>query len=74
MALKKLAVLDKEQEKIGMVKDTSKYGDYLIGQFCYQLGCINSEFLVYPEAGACHCGEKRAHIHCKNCGGIAQIG
>ena len=74
MALKKVQVIDRPQEKIGMVKDTSKYGSYLIGKFCYQIGCIESEFLVWPDVGACHCGEKRAHIHCKNCGGIAQVG
>lgn len=70
--MKKVLVADREN--IGMTTDTSRYGDYLIGQFCYQLGCTDSEFLCYPVADVCHCGEKRAHIHCKNCGGIAQIG
>ena len=59
MALKKVAVIDGE-EKIGMVKDTSKYGDYLIGQFCYLLGCTDSEFLVYPEANVCRWRRSKA--------------
>jgi len=74
MALKKLAVLDREQEKIGTVKDTSKYGSYLIGKFCYQLGCVESEFLMQVGTDTCHCGFKKGHVHCKNCGGIALVG
>ena len=69
-----MKVKDTPDQKPGMVKDTSIYGSYLKKQFCYQLGCTNSEFLVYPEANVCHCGFKKAHIHCKHCGGIAKVG
>ena len=65
-------VVPKEQP--GMVKDTSLYGSYLKSEFCYQLGCTESEFLVYPEANVCHCGQKKPHIHCRLCGGIASVG
>lgn len=74
MALKKLAVLDKEQEKAVEVLDTTKYGSYLIGKFCYQIGCTESEFLIQVGSNVCHCGFKKAHVHCKNCGGIALVG
>jgi hypothetical protein len=60
-----------EQSKPSAV---AKYGSYLIGQFCYQLNCVKSEELCHAEQSECHCGQLKAHTHCKNCGGISLIG
>ena len=54
-----------------MVKDVSKFGAYLVNKPCT---CDKPEFLCYPAASVCHCGEKQKHIHGKCCGGILQKG
>jgi hypothetical protein len=52
-------------------RDTSKMKPYLKSEWCE---CGNPEFLCYPEDGCCSCGVKKHHVHCKNCGGITQVG
>lgn len=51
--------------------DLLKYGRYLVNRWC---DCKRSEFLCYPGDGECLCGTHKHHVHCKNCGGISQIG
>jgi len=53
------------------VKSTKKMAPFLISEWCK---CENSEFLCYPEDGCCSCGVYKHHVHCKNCGGISQVG
>lgn len=60
------------------VRDTAtadhirQYGRYLVSDWC-KCG-KDSEFLCYPEDGACTCGIHKHHVHCRKCGGVSQIG
>lgn len=51
--------------------DVTQYGPYLKSTWCK---CEESEFLCYPEDGACDCGCYKHHVHCKKCGCISQVG
>ena len=51
--------------------EMSEYDDKVREDWCK---CGKSEFLCYPEDGACACGVFKHHVHCKNCGGIMQVG
>ena len=44
---------------------------YLRFEWCE---CEHGEFLVYADDNACPCGISKHHVHCKNCGGVMQIG
>ena len=48
-----------------------KMTPYLTSDWC---DCEVSEFLCYPEDGQCSCGVYKHHVHCKQCGGISQVG
>ena len=52
-------------------QDIAKYGRWLESGWCR---CEKSEFLCYPEDGACSCGIHKHHVHCKKCGGVSQVG
>ena len=51
--------------------EITRYGRYLIPEWCE---CERSEFLCYPGDGECSCGILKHHVHCKNCGGVSQVG
>ena len=53
------------------VKNTTKMKSFLLSEWC---NCDKPEFLCYPEDGCCTCGTYKHHVHCKNCGGIMQVG
>ena len=52
-------------------KDMSDYSGKLSPFWCE---CKAPEFGCYPEDGVCTCGIHKHHVHCKNCGGVSQVG
>jgi hypothetical protein len=65
---KKIAMIAKKKN-VAII--TAKQRLVLKSKWC---DCGNSEFHSYPEDGECKCGMYKHHVHCKNCGGIMQVG